>query len=79
MIKKYQVTLFSKSGKYRPVSCIIKMTQTDNIDLTKLSKTRQEIINKGIIKICAKRNWGKLELKVYEYLIVKVRPCIDES
>lgn len=73
MVKDYQVTLLSKSGKYRPISCIVKITQTEDKDLTTDVKAKKEIINKGISKICFKRGWGKLELKTYEYLTVKVR------
>lgn len=73
MNKNYQVTLISKSGKYRPISCIVKIAQTNNDDLTKDAKKKKEIINRGIVLICAKRGWGKLELKTYEYLSAKVR------
>lgn len=63
---KYQVTLTCVSGKYRPVSTIV---DTD-LDIT---THKQEIINKGIQKICIQRNWTKTEVKKYEYLKCKIR------
>jgi len=63
---QYQVTLNCVSGKYKPVSTIV---DTD-LDIT---THKQEIINKGIQKICIQRNWTKTDVKKYEYLKCKIR------
>lgn len=60
----YQVTLICASGKYKPVSCIIK---------SELGTPKADLIAKGIQKICNKRYWNKNDLKKYEYTKVKVR------
>ena len=74
MVQDYQVTLIDKNKKYRPVSAIVKIEQADSsIDLTLDEKRKKEIISKGIVKICQKRGWGKLELQVYNYLTALVR------
>ena len=74
MVQDYQVTLIDKNKKYRPVSAIVKIEQADSsIDLTLEEKRKKEIISKGIVKICQKRGWGKLELQVYNYLTALVR------
>jgi len=73
MIQNYQVTLIDKNKKYRPVSAIIKIEQNNDGDLTLDAKYKKEIINKGIVKICQKRGWGKKELRIYNYLTALVR------
>lgn len=69
MIKEYQVTLKCASGKYRPVSCIVKTEEVDLNDKT----AKQGLINKGVQKICIKRYWNSSDLKKYEYTKVLVR------
>ena len=61
---EYQVTLFCRSNKYKPVSAIINVPD---------GTERQAIITKGIQKICAKRLWNKTDLTRYEYTKVRVR------
>lgn len=68
-MKEYQVTLMCSSGKYRPVSCIIK---SDEVDLSNIEAKRQ-LIKQGTQKICAKRYWSSTDLKRYEYTKAKVR------
>lgn len=63
-MKEYQVTLFCKSGKYRPVASIVRVEATTPIE---------EIKKKGIVKICQKRYWTNKDLKKYEYTLCKVR------
>lgn len=66
-MKQYQVTLYDKTGSYKPVSCII------NYERIKNKEEKQLAINKGITKICFKRNWGKSDLVKYHYTTVKIR------
>ena len=65
MMKEYQVTVMCASGKYRPISCIIKF-ESNNLDVKKLKL-------EGLKKICAKYYWTGADLKRYEYTQVKVR------
>ena len=60
---EYQVTLLCDTGKYRPVSAIVKVDAYD----------KQAIVTKGIQKICAKRTWFKSDLIRYGYTKVKIR------
>lgn len=69
MMKEYQVTLMCASGKYKPVSCIIK---SEEIDLTDKS-AKIELVKQGTQKICAKRYWSSKDLKKYDYTKAKVR------
>lgn len=66
----YQITLFSTTGKYKPVSAIVK-NQTE-IDL-KNTEERKEVINKGVQKICLKRYWDKRDLLKGGYTKAKIR------
>ena len=78
MLKEYQVTLSSTSGKYKPVSCIVKK---DNKEV--ITKGREvfikELQQQGIIKICQKRLWNNSDLKKYGYTKVKVREYDKEK
>lgn len=69
MMKEYQVTLMCTSGKYKPVSCIIKSEEVDITD----KGARTELIKQGTQKICAKRYWSSKDLKKYDYTKAKVR------
>lgn len=73
---EYQVTLFSKTGKYKPVSCIVKSTTA--IDLKSVAD-RKKIIAEGTKKICLKRYWSKRELIEFGYTSAKVREYIKEK
>lgn len=65
---KAQVTLFDKTGKYRPVSTLVKIdSQKDLLD------RRQEIKNEGIKKIMIQRGWTRRELIEYNFLSCKIR------
>ena len=63
-----QYTLFSTTGKYKPVSCLVEIESVkhfnENPDLYK---------QKAIEKICLKRYWGKTELIKYGYSKIKCR------
>ena len=65
---KIQVTLFDKSGKYRPVSTLIKVK-----DIEEFEKDKERIKSEGIKKILIKRGWGRRELMKYNYLTCKMR------
>ena len=67
---EYQVTLFSNTDKYRPVSCIIKKEQT--FDLSD-NYIKRQILHEGMQKICFKRGWTARELAKYGYKTGKVR------
>ena len=63
-----QVTLFDKSGKYRPVSTLVKIESEEDFN-----NNREKIKNTGIRKIMTQRNWTKRELIQYNYLTCKIR------
>lgn len=74
----YQVTLLCASGKYRPVSAIVKVKENEKFDLT--NKTdKKTIIQRGIEKICITRYWSGRDLKAYEYTKIKVREYDKEK
>lgn len=68
MNKKYQVTLFCKDGRYKPVSAIVD---------ERLGYTSIQL--EGIRQICMKRGWDKDDLKRYGYTLCKVRPYDKEK
>lgn len=71
---KYQVTLYCSTEQYRPISTIITMQQENEEENLLLNeKKKQEIITKGITKICQKKYWTTREMKQYHYTRVKVR------
>lgn len=78
MMKEYQVTLVCTTGKYKPVSCIIKK---DSEEIKKIGKTAfvGMLKQEGIKKICQKRYWSNRELKEYGYTTVKVREYDKEK
>ena len=67
---EYQVTLFAKNGKYRPVACIVR---TDKIYDLESSTDRKALIKEGTQKICNFRRWTVRDLEDYTYLVAKVR------
>lgn len=70
---KIQVTLFDKSGKYRPVSTLVKIK-----DIEEFEKDKERIKSEGIKKILIKRGWGRRELMKYNYLTCKMRVYPEE-
>lgn len=74
MIKKYQVTLFSTTGAYRPVACIVNRQQESDIDESQDKAIRKELQKQGVIKICQKRYWTLSDLSKYGYTKYKIRP-----
>lgn len=67
---EYQITLFSETGKYKPVSAIIKREQ--EVNLNDLAAKKQLVID-GTTKICQKRLWQSTMLKQFGYNRAKVR------
>ena len=72
MLKEYQVTLMCASGKYRPVSCLVRK-DTDAIASIGKEEYAKQIRRAGITKIYQKRYWTNADLKRYEYTTCKVR------
>lgn len=79
MIKKYQVTLFDKTGTYRPVACIINNEQAEDVDLSNDKQERKKMQKVGVIKICQKRYWTLNDLKKYGYTKYKIRAVGAET
>lgn len=76
MMKEYQVTLFAKNGKYRPVACIVR---TDKVYDLESSTDRKALIKEGTQKICTFRRWTVRDLETYTYLVAKVRKNDDKK
>ena len=71
---KYQVTLYCSTEQYRPISTFVTIPQEyEEENLLLNEKKKQEIITKGITKICQKKYWTKRELQQYHYTRVKAR------
>ena len=71
--KEYQVTLFCKSKRLKPVSTIVKYEQAGDADLSRDVNARKLILAAGMQSICMKRYWTSYDLKVNEYSVAKVR------
>lgn len=67
---EYQVTLFSTTGRYKPVSTIIRRKEECNIADPAIQK---QLLNDGTVKICANRGWNGRDLKLYGYVKGKIR------
>ena len=65
---KIQVTLYDKSGKYRPVSALVPVASAEYV-----KEHKDEIKNRGIRAIMIKRGWTRRELIEYNYLTCKMR------
>lgn len=73
IIKEYQVTLLCDTNQYKPVSCIIKKKQAEDIDLTQNKNEKIALVNEGYKKICSKKYWTKTDILKYHYTRAKVR------
>ena len=67
---KYQITLFCKTGKYKPVSCIIEKNDRDD---------KNKLLQRGLTKISISRGWSKDEMKRLGYTAVKIREYDPEK
>ena len=65
---QFQITLFDKQGRYKPVSTII-----DVESIAYFNTHKAEIKKKAVNKICQKRYWTARELKEYGYTTCKIR------
>lgn len=74
-MKEYQITLMCASGKYKPVSCIIK---SEEVDLTN-KNAKKALVRQGTQKICIKRYWSSSDLKKYDYIRAKIREYNKEE
>ena len=70
MMKEYQVTLFAKNGKYKPIACIVRSPK--EFDLSN-STDRRNLVRQGTQKICNFKRWTVRDLENYTYLVAKVR------
>jgi len=67
---EFQVTLFCITGKYKPVSTIVKRkTACDISDAT----IKRQILNEGMQKICNTRGWSARDLAAYGFKTGKIR------
>ena len=64
----YQITLFDKSGKYKPVSALVTVENTEYF-----KNNREKVKIAGVVKICQKRGWTQRELEKYGYTTCKIR------
>lgn len=74
MMKYYQVTIYHKDNRYKPISTIVQIDQGDDNSNWLLNDAHAAAIKtKGIQKICMKKYWGASDLKRYEYTRVRAR------
>ena len=73
MKKQYQVTLICATGQYRPVSTIVTIEQNNEDNLLLDPNKKQEIIQKGVVRICQQRYWTDRDRKKYAYTKAKAR------
>lgn len=69
MEKTYQVTLFDKEGRYKPISCLIHQ---EEIRLDS-KEQRKALVNKGVAKICMTKCWTTKDIQKYGYILAKAR------
>lgn len=72
MKRKYQITLISTTGQYKPISCIIEIAD-NGTDLSLDSISKKKIQTMGVQKICARRYWKTTDLRKFGYTKAKVR------
>lgn len=72
---QYQITLFDKSGEYRPVSAIV---ESEPVDLSDMNE-KKKLLAKGTQKICFARRWTKNDLVRFGYLTAKIREYDKEK
>ena len=79
MLKSYQITMYCTTNQYKPISTIIKVEQELLEDNLLQTDRKQEIINKGIAKICQKKYWTKKDIIKYNYTKVRAREYKQEN
>lgn len=70
--KQYQVTIYNKENKYKPISTIITIRQQENVTLNDIQHKRY-VIQQGIQKICNKKYWTVRDMNYYRYTKARVR------
>lgn len=65
---KVQVTIFTKSGKYKPMSTVF--TVADGFDI---ETYKQQLMQRGLREIATKRGLTVAELRAYGFNYAKVR------
>ena len=65
---KIQVTIFTKNGKYKPMSTVF--TVADGFDI---EQRKQELMQKGLREIAIKRGLTTEQLRAYGFNYAKVR------
>lgn len=73
-MKAIQFTLFSTTGKYRPISTITKLEENETWE-----KNKQEIVRRSILNICHKRRTTYQDLKRDGYTQYKTREYDKEK
>ena len=63
-----QFTLVDKTGKNRPVSCLINVR-----DLDYFNENKESVKREAVLKICRKRGWTGKEIREKNYTSFKVR------
>lgn len=71
--KQYQVTLLATNKKFKPMSCLVKVKQDTDEDLTQNPDEKKKIIDRGIKIICCKRYLNGNDLKRMTFTKCKVR------
>ena len=73
-MKAIQFTLFSTTGKYRPISTITKLGEKET-----WKDNKQDIIKRSILNICHNRRTTYQELKKDGYTQYKIREYDKEK
>ena len=73
-MKAIQFTLFSTTGKYRPISTITKLEENETWE-----NNKQEIVRRSILNICHNRRTTYQDLKKDGYTQYKTREYDKEK
>ena len=65
---RIQITLYSKTGKYRPISTVVSV---ESIEWAKAHK--KELQERGVAKICAERKTDIWALQRDGFTLIKMR------
>ena len=67
-MKKVQVTIFTKNGKYKPVSIVFSVKEDYDIE-----ENKQQLMYRGLKEIAIKRGLTVAEMRSYGFNYAKVR------
>ena len=67
-MNRIQVTLFSTTGKYKPISTLVRLSEGESVE-----KDKQAILKRGIENICPYRRTTWTQLKKDGYRQAKTR------